>query len=367
MAKVGAAAAPQHFFKRELAGEEPLSFDTALKLSRLADRFFSLGLWNRLLETHLVFVGGADSSDLRACSVMGAIGEMFSLMVYLGDAGYRFFEKVQNSHSIDAGVFLSEQQAVFVEYVPRGDAKKPDRQLLDATGYHSGRGRLSPIFRAARLGYHPWYPNESEGKILAECLAAMIWLEEGRREPLDPAAWDTGMFPLVCSKKIAAGEEQYELQFVPAPPLADPLPVVPPLDTGKLNRILARKLRRAGILEVDHFYAPGAVGKQHERKACLRAAAAVQAQTGYAYPPQVALPEASTGEMLVNVVFEAIETGGVVPREIHVRDSTCQALLDPLAQALGFDVKVKPVLPVMDHFKSSLMQFMGAPGAIPLG
>jgi hypothetical protein len=92
-------------------------------------------------------------------------------------------------------------------------------------------------------------------------------------------------------------------------------------------------------------------------------AIAIDAESGFAYPPVVVSPESSDGEALAGAVFQAIEGARVLPVEIHVRNGNLKILLDPLAGALGFPVKVRKSLPALDFAKSEFLKMMGDPGS----
>ena len=85
---------PDHFFKHQLKGEQPLSFETAEVLCDLAERFFSFQPWKWLGEFHLVLVPDPVSDEIHSCSVMGALGQVFALTAFLGGEGHRFFQKL---------------------------------------------------------------------------------------------------------------------------------------------------------------------------------------------------------------------------------------------------------------------------------
>jgi hypothetical protein len=89
---------------------------------------------------------------------------------------------------------------------------------------------------------------------------------------------------------------------------------------------------------------------------------AVDAQSGFVYAPEVSSPEPSKGDVLMRVILRAIESACALPREVHVRGGEFKLLLEPLAEALGFSVKVMKSLPALDFAKCDLLEMMGDPG-----
>jgi hypothetical protein len=132
-----------------------------------------------------------------------------------------------------------------------------------------------------------------------------------------------------------------------------------------IRRIRDSRYPFQGVLEVDHFYGDMMIGEKNQRKSCLRMGLAIDAQSGFAYPPEVSSPGPSTGEVLIRVILRAIESACALPREVHVRGGEFKLLLGPLAEALGFSVKVMKSLPALDFAKCELMDMMGEPVPLP--
>lgn len=358
---------PAGFFAAQLPGEEPLSFQTAGELHSLATEFQKLRPWLLLDETQLILTQDP-SGQRHACSVMGALGEHTALAVYVGTKGYNFFQTIHAVKIINAGEFLALQHSISAEFDWPSELTKPDRELLRAFGYTRSKGDFVPIFRTVRPGYHPWYVTQSEGEILAEGLSASIALVELLKDGEPNRYWLTPeIFPLMIrSGADAAGRPLYRLEMA-SPPRAERAPQArPQLDEARLSRILAAKLSRRETVELDQFWGATPIGKKTERKSCMRGAAAINAETGFAYPPQVVSPEVPAAQLLADVLFDVIEIEGFLPKRVHVRNAQYQAALQPLAHLLGFELKVAPEMPALDFFKRELLASMGERGPIPL-
>lgn len=350
------------FFAQELKGEEPLARATGLKLCRLAGELAAYQPWTELAETNLVFVHDAVRNENDACSVMGMLGEVFAVMVYLGAEGLHFFQKLQRSESISAGDFYAGQRSVSVEYVPRKELTAQDGQLLDAAAYPVIRGGLYPKFRSMRPGYQPWYVTQGEARILVGCLDAMAAFCQLLEKPDCPDFWEReNVYPLV-----EHDESGYKLNPVQAPKAVREAPAPVALDEARIGRILERQPGAGNAIEADHFYTAARVGGPHERPACVRVAMAVDSGNGFAFPPVMASPERATGEMLADAILMAVETAGTIPKEIRVRSAEYKALAGPLAKALGSKVTVAKSLPALDEVKESLLEMLGDRGPIEM-
>ncbi len=358
-------AKPRYFFQKELVGEEPPSFATMQTLYDLATNLFARRPWNLIAEDELLLVEEAASRELCFCSVMGALEQVRALHVYPGPEGYHFFKKLQSGEAITVGEFFATQRSVSVEFVRLGELTAPDRNFLKAMGHPLKRGTLAPIFRAIRPGYHPWYVTEGEAWILAECQGALITLCDLLQANPALHYWDKENVYPVLSRQGGEGNEQgHRIRLVEAPSFPVPMPNLPSLDEARVQRIRDCRYPSQGVLEVDHFYGAGMIGEKNQRKACFRMGLAIDAQSGLAYPPEVSLPTSSTGDVLTRVVLQAVESASALPREVHVRDGEFKVLLDPLAQALGFSVRIMKSLPALEFAKKQLLEMMGDPGPL---
>jgi len=130
---------PERFFEKELIGEEPASFATMQELYNLANDLGDRHPWVVLAEDQLVLVEGAASGELCICSVMGALGQVRALHVYIGPEGYRLFRRLHSGERMTPGEFFAAQRSVYVEFVRLGELTAADRVLLKAMGHRLKR------------------------------------------------------------------------------------------------------------------------------------------------------------------------------------------------------------------------------------
>lgn len=354
---------PQEFFKKQLAGESPLTFPSAERLFALASGFIAVKPWQFLEDQDLILLKSPFSNETCYCSVMGALGEVFSLHAYIGGDSYRYFRKMAAGRPISIGEFYGSLRGVYVEFVGLSELTPPDRELVRVFGHPRKRGLKVPIFRALRPGYHPWYPTENEGLVLAECLGAVMSLCERIFKSDAQDYWkDAGVFPLMVPAQEGGNGEGYTVEMVKvsAPPATTP--EAAPLDQGRIGEIRDRTYPVHGVFEVDHFYGGGMIGKKDERKACVRVGLVADADSGMLFPPELGMPERATSDIITTVVLSAIETAQRLPREIHVDQHQLKMFLEPLAAELGIIVRPVKRLPTLQEAKRDLLSLMGDPG-----
>lgn len=354
---------PEYFFQEQLKGEDPPAFATMRALYDLSGEIFARQPWSVLADEDLVLVEGASPGETCYCSVMGALGEVLSLHVYLGSHGYRLFSDIRSGDAFTVGEFFARARCLFVEFVKLGELTAPDQALLKSMGHTRRRGGRAPMFRSVRPGFYPWYVTESEARVLMECERATLAFWDIFVQNPEQDFWEKeDVYPLLVPLGQKGKERGYQIRSAqaPLPPRVTPGP--PVLDAARVKQVRDSGFPSQGIWEVDQFYGAGMIGTENERKACFRIAIAINVETGFAYPPVVVSPNCSDGEALTQAVFHAIDGAHGLPVEVHVRSRESKLLLEPLARALGFPIKIKKSLPALDFAKSELLKMMGDPG-----
>jgi hypothetical protein len=349
-----ATSPPERFFQKEL-GEEAPSFQTMQALFVRAIALQARAPWNEMEEDNLVVVGHPVTKQVLYASVMGAAGEARAVQVYIGLESYFWFLKVHSQIPATLGDYLANQNSVFVSFTNPGELAPHDRLLAKSMKHPLTPGIEAPQFRTIRPGYHPWFITDSEAQTLAAGLEGVLVACEARSKNPDLDLWSQeDVYPFVQFNRQSGEQSLYSLTSVAAPVETPRMPVPPDLDQRRIQKALDQSYPSSGTLEVDHFYNAASIGGKYERKACMRIALAIDAKTMMAFPPLVSAPEDSTGNMLQQVILGAMEAQLAIPAEIHVRDREFKILLAPLAEKLGFDIKVRDVLPGLDFARGEI-------------
>ena len=355
--------APREFFKKQLAGEVPVSFPTAKRLFEKATELMAIRPWQFLEDQDLILLKGPLSAETCYCSVMGALGQVFSLHAYVGGESYFYFRKMAAGEPISIGEFYGSLRGVYVEFVGLSQLTSPDRELAQVFGHPLKRGLKVPIFRAMRPGYQPWYLTENEGVVLAECLESVIALCERIRRGGAPDYWKhRDVYPFLAP--IQRGQERLgydiEMRKITAP-LATAL-ATPRLDQNRIEQIQRSNYPVRSAFEAEHFYGGGTIGKRDERKAIVSLGLVADADSGFVFPPELGMPERATSDILATAVLSAIETARFLPREVRVSQLQLEACLESLAKEFRFAVQTVKRLPALEEAKESLLAMMGDPG-----
>jgi len=353
------AALPCIWFAKELKGETPPSFTTMEKLYGLAFDLYGLHPWRLLNESQLILVRDSVSGETCYCSVMGALGEVYSVQVYVGTESYRLFRRLENEEITDPGEFFASQRGVSVEFVAKSDLEPPDRELLSAMKHPKGRGVASPIFRAIRPGFLPWFVTEEEAQKLAECLRAVIAVCSAVVSQKSTSYWKRkGTYPMVS--RVEGDERQFKVDLVKAILPAEPPAVPVRLDDETLRQLRSQDYPVQGVMELDHILSGATVGKKSDRPAFTVIALALDAKTGVVYMPEITDSSVPVGESLAKVFLKTIPVNRTLPKEVRVRSQKLKDSLAPLMESFGVSVRVASQLPAADEARAGLLGFLQA-------
>jgi hypothetical protein len=349
---------PERCFVKELAGETPPSFPAMERLYRLSSDLYRLRPWRILDEDNLIVIRDSVTGELCYCSVMGALGEVFSMHAYIGTEGLRQFRKMEAEEIADPGEFFASTHCVYVDFVPRAELSRQDRELLAALGHPQGRGLASPIFRTIRPGFLPWFVTEEEARTLAECIRAVIVVCTAVASQHNMKFWESAdTYPMAIREEGV--EPRYHVEMFHS--ILPPEPPVTPARLAEEARLAVRAQDYVvrGVMELDITYSGAAIGKKGERNACASIAIAVDAENGMVLAPEVTDANVAAGDTLAMVFLKAIQTSRTLPREVRVRSQRLKDCLAPLLNSFGVTVRVASRLPASDEARSHLLGFLG--------
>ena len=347
---------PERCFVKELAGEAPPSFSAMERLYRLASDLYGLRPWRVLDEDNLIVVRDSVSGELCYCSVMGALGEVLSMHAYIGTEGLRKFRKMEAEEIADPGEFFAFTHCVYVEFVPKAELLRQDRELLAVLGHPQGMGLASPIFRTMRPGFLPWFVTEEEARTLSECIRAVIVVCAAVASQASVKFWELAdIYPMVT--RMEGPEPRYHVEMFHSilPPEAPAAPAG--LAEETLLAVRAQDYAVRGVMELDIAYSGAAIGKKGERNACASIAIAVDAESGMVLAPEVTDSSVAAGDTLAKVFLKAIQGSRTLPREVRVRSQKLKDCLAPLMESFGVAVRVASRLPASDEARSHLLGF----------
>ena len=344
-------------FANDLAGEAPPTFAAMCRLYELASKLFSLHPWQFLDEGQLIAARDSGTGEFCFCSVMGALGEVYAMHGYIGNQGLRAFRRLEAEELTEPGEFFAIMRSVYVEFVPRSELEKQDRELLAMLDHPTGRNVAAPIFRAIRPGFQPWFVTAAEADTLAECLRSVIVVASAAASQKKVRFWNKAdTYPIVTCVEGTEPHDKIDLFEFRLPPA----PTIPPasLDEKSLEALRGRDHAVRGTMELDHIFSGAPIGKKNERKACASIALAVDADSGVVYAPEITDASVARADILASVFVKAVQSSRTFPQEIRVRSQELRDSLAPLMKSFGIKVHVAKQLRAVDMARAHLFNFL---------
>jgi hypothetical protein len=344
--------------------------------------------WRWMSDSQVFGVQNPDNQEIGYCCVLGALGEVFGLVVYLGSEGLDQHRRIQ-SGKIRAGSpeIIHGQSCLTAWFSNRGDLDKTDVKIATQVGLKP-RGRAAwPQFRSFRPGYHPWFLTEDEAKYLTLCLEQTRevslrlrtnpeWLTapgKGQylvRVPVvnpDPsaneashAAQPTRSESLASRPSLFAGiapshaGQSCDQWLKPAPP-AEPMIRSVPLDEVRLQRIKNTSSGHHGIWEIDAAYMTEVVAGD-ERPFFPYMLLCADHDSGFILATVVAHPSTWESEF-TEIFLGSLDQHKLLPEKLSLRKEALRDLFEPLASRLGVGVEMTKQLPALTHARRQFEKF----------
>jgi len=327
-------------------------------LYEAAVKFKEIESWTWMYDSDLFGVQDPATGEIGYCCVMGNLGELFALAVYLGSEGLEGYLKIQAGEILpgDTMEALTVQRCLMASFEDRKDLRKPDLQVIKELGLKF-RGRNAwPLFRSYRPGFHPWYLTDREAVYLT------LALEQAREVALrfkeDPEMLTPSEKNRYLVRVPEKGERgwRWRDEWLEPPPEREE-PAVEPPDEGLLDEIRKAAPARRGIWEVDLFYLPSAV-KEGERPYYPQMLLWVDHHSGFILGFELAKP-GEYGLKFAEKFAQLVENLQLLPQEIWVCREEAFELLEPLADGLGIGLKWVNRLPAVERAQDSLLERFG--------
>lgn len=201
--------------------------------------------------------GDPRSREVGYCCVLGALGEIFALCVYLGAEGLAGYGKMQ---ARGMGRELEDlpftQKCLMASFEDRERLHKEDRDIIKKLGLKF-RGRDSwPLFRSHMPGYFPWCMTKDEALFLTAALQQATDVVKRFKENGDllTPPEDDLVFTRIPSTEGKG--RTWRDDWVRPDAFEREEPELPPVETERLDRILRSSSGSQTAWEVDFFLFP---------------------------------------------------------------------------------------------------------------
>jgi hypothetical protein len=333
-------------------------------------------------DTDVFGVQNPKNQQIGYCCVLGELGEVFGLVVYLGTEGLEQHGKIL-SGKLRAGSpeMVYGQSCLTAWFSNRNELDKIDIEIAKQAGFKP-RGRSSwPQFRSFRPGYHPWFLTEDEARYLTLCLEQTRdvalrlktnpkWLaatskghyrvrvtitnSETTANQATPTGDETGqqtLFPDSAQKQAG----QWLDQWLKPTPLAQRSVASVPLDEVRLQRIKNASQAHASAWEIDGFFSMDAVDGD-DRPYYPYMLLCVDHDSGFILSSALANPSTWESEF-IEAFLSGIEQSKLFPEKLTLRKEDLRRLFEPSAAKLGIRLELTKKLAAVDHAKREFEKF----------
>ncbi|MGQ9630970.1 MAG: DUF7309 domain-containing protein [bacterium] len=336
------------------------SLDEWRDLYSSAVRFKEIRSWDWMLDSDVFGVQNPFGGEIGYCCVMGRLGQVFALVVYLGTEGLEVHSRIQSGerfkNEIDA---LTSQKCLMASFEDREVLQKRDLQVMRELGLKF-RGRNAwPLFRSYQPGYYPWYLTDVEAKYLTLALqqATEVALRfEKDEDMLTPP--EEGYYLVRVPERKGNDWEWRDEWLRPLPMEKRRVGVKP------INEVLLEKVKkisgRRGTWEVGFFYSPVPVKEEEdERPYYPLVFLCVDHHSGFILGTHISGPREYAAEF-PEQFLSSIEKIGFLPEEVQVEREGAWELLEPVTSKLNVKLKLVKRLQMLkgarNHLFNSLLR-----------
>ena len=316
--------------------------------------------WEWMTETDIFGVQGVGDGEPDFVSVMGMAGEHYAVALYLGLRGlFEFWYFQQNQAHVQPEDLLLLPQ-LQLSFDDREVLDSHDRNLLKGAGVKP-RGRNAwPRLRSHRPGLLPWHITSAEVNRLRVALAQLLDVAPRFKanQKLILVGGQNRFLVRVAEQQGDQVVWRDEVQKLTQPP---PTSIDFTISTPLLAKV--KQLPRVyNNLEIDLFLMPTPIHEREGRPYFPFNLLVAESKSGQVLSTDLLQPLPSLAAMQATVperIMQLLITLGVIPNEIHLTSPILLQLLHPLTKEVGFQLKEKKRLPMLDSAKRGMLQMMG--------
>ena len=331
------------------------------RLYELAAEVKNLAPWRWMQEDDLFAIQNPDTGENGFVSVMGSGGEHFAVGIYLGTEALMGFWMMHQMPTFDMEMFLAFRQ-LQLSFEDREIVEEEDRAVMKKLGLKF-RGRNAwPLFRSFQPGYLPWLIDATEARFLIYALEQTLQVTPRVKDNPDllvTADNETYFGRVACTE---AGQPVWsdEAIVVHAPERSS---LELPMNEALLEVVAAKPQRRGFTLELDTIGLEMIVGDDEGRPYMPTMLLGVDAKSGMVLIHEFLNPAGGPLEMLGSIPATLVEQMAAWdnrPATIHVAEGPLADLVDLLSEALGWKVRLKEELKMLDAAAEALTDWLGA-------
>lgn len=309
------------------------------RLYRAADQFKREACWNWMEDDDIFGVKNPEGGEIGYCVVIGALGESFGLVVYLGSQGLLgCYQVLEGEVRPDEENTLHTQRCLMASFEDRTSLAREDLKIIKESG-HTFRGRNAwPLFRQYTPGYHPWFLHGGQVRFLTHALEQAQEVASLLKEDPSLLLSHGEEKMLVRTPSMRGSDLEWEDRWIV--PDLEIEEEDSPLNEIQLQKVKSKAKQSDTFWIADLFYSPSPVqDKKGERPYYPLFFLLVDGGSGMIYDCQI-LKEKDHIPKARHHFLNTIESTGSIPSLLLLEREELQSIFLPLGEKLGFSIQI---------------------------
>jgi hypothetical protein len=343
--------------KEKNMGQAAPTLDEWRDLYEAAKLFKELAPWQWMVDADVFGIEDPESGEIGYSCIMGALGEVLGLVVYLGSEGLSLFQEIQSGKiSPENEDIHLRQKCLALIFDDREMLDKEDLDLIKALGLKF-RGRRSwPCFRSHRPGYVPWFLSGTEARYLSLALRYTMLIAEKIIENRDLLkSHRKGEYRVAFVAREGGKAVWREKWSKPVPYQRKAAAAM--VDELRMARIKGHTEQVGDAWEVDFFFAPLMIDEGERPFFPFIALYAVHKT--YHILNFCLARESESSEKFAQNFVEMLEKLKLLPSAIMVRNEATYGFFKPMTDKLGISLKKVKNLAAIEDAKESFIRHLG--------
>ena len=330
------------------------------KLYELAVKFEKLAPWNWMCDIDIFGIMDPRTKETAYCSVMGNNGEFYGLGVYPGAEGFKSLDSLSRGDvPDDINGQMHTQKCLMMAYTKRDYITKEEMEIIKSVGARFDNRNFWPTFKDYTPGYHPWFISGQDAgfliTVVEQALGAVLDFKKNKDEFI--AHIPEKIFVKTPKEKKGKIFWHYEYLAPEKYIKRDKMPVL-----NEVDEILARNIKKEAEMdhriewELDYFRTPKPIRDDNEKYArpyYPYMFFMVDHISGMVLNASLVNFEDDEVRVFRRLFIDAIKKSGILPRGLLIRKYELAAIMRPVADIFGIEIKMSDDMGMLDEAKNS--------------
>ncbi len=321
------------------------------ELYKAATEFRAIEPWKWVIETDLFGVRNPLSGETGYCCVMGEMGQVLGMAVYLGASGLNAYRMIRDEViTTEDSDFMFMQDCLLVTFENKSDLDKDDKSLIKKLDIQAKGKKAWPMFRKHEPGYFPWYLEPQDVAymtlVVQQAKEVCLRLKDNGALLLPPVE---GRY-LVRTYHKESG--QWGETWMTPEPLQEKVAQPVKLDELALQKIKKNTRTVRSAWEIDFFYVPAPI-QEEERPIYPYSILIADKETGFIHDMYFS-ERKKAPVVFVERLLLCMEQTGTRPSEIVVKRQEAVDLFQRIADRLGIRLQKTGSVPAVEQARRSM-------------